>query len=180
MVKMIKKIIFIYIVLNILFSCIAFLFFSFNSFINLQVAFWSSFFIIIGSSFGYFRNFNKRVKTYIPLNDERDSIDTIEDRFDLYGEINEKEDLTKEEISQIIQEEKSKIKTKDTLKNAFTSAGAAGSIYRIIGYVLLVIGFFYLRNNGYLEPITYLLGFLIVPIMALITNYQLKNQNFEQ
>ena len=180
MVKMIKKIIFIFLGLNFLFSFISLTFFSFYTFINLQVAFWSSFFIIIGSSFGYFRNFNKRVKSYTPLNDEKDSIDTIEDRFDLYGEINEKGDLSKEEIAQIIQEEKSKIKTKDTLKNTFTSVGAAGSIYRIIGYVLLVIGFFYLRNNGYLEPITYLLGFLIVPLMALITNYQLKNQNFEQ
>lgn len=178
---MTKNIIFIFIVLNILFSLLAVSFFSFNTLINLQVAFWSSFFIILGSSFGYLRNIKKRAKSYTPLTvEDRDSVDIIEDRFDLYSEINEKEDLSKDEIADIIKEEKSKIKTKDSIKNTFSSIGAAGSLYRIVGYVLLVIGFFYLRNNQFLEPITYLIGFLIVPLMALITNYQLKQQNFEQ
>jgi hypothetical protein len=175
----IRKIIFIYLGLNVTFSILAFFLFSVNTVTNLQVAFWSSFFIIIGSSYAYLRNIKKRVSLYDTSFEERDQIDVIEDRFDLYSEINEKEDLSKEEIAQIIKDEKSKIKTKDSIKNTFKTIGAAGSIFRIIGYVLLVVGFFYLRNNQILEPISYLAGFLIVPIMALIVQYNQKNINFE-
>ena len=175
----IKNIIFIFLGLNLFFSFIGLIFFSSNTFINLQVAFWSSFFIVIGSSFGYLRNVNKRVSLYDTAINERDVVDEIDDKFDLYSDINEKEDLTKEEITQIIKDEKSKIKTKDSIKNTFKTLGAASSAYRIVGYVFLVIGFFYLRNNEILEPVTYLVGFLIVPIMALVVQYNQKNIDFE-
>ena len=175
----IKQIFLLFLAINIVASIIGAAFFSLYTLINLQVAFWSSFFIIVGSFYSYQRNITKRVALHDTSLEQRDSIDTIEDRFDLYGEINEKKDLSKEEISQIIQDEKKKIKTKDSIKNTFASVGAAGSVFRIIGYILLVVGFFYLRNNGYLEPISYLVGFLIVPIMGLLVNFQLKKENFE-
>jgi hypothetical protein len=174
----IKKIIFIFLILNCLFSICALFLISYNAFVNLQVAFWSAFFIILGSGFAYLRNINKRVALYDKNYEQRDEIDIIDDKFDLYSEMNEKEDLSKEEIHQIIQEEKSKIKRKDSIKNTFNSIGAVGSIYRIVGYLLLVVGFFYLKNNQILEPLVYLLGFLIVPLMALIVQYNQKNIDF--
>ena len=96
-------------------------------------------------------------------------IDAIDDKFDLYGEINENE-LSDEDVQEIIKEERKKQNTKDSLTNTMKSLRSATSIYRIMGYVLLVIGFFFLNNNQLLIPIAYLLGFLIVPTMALIVN----------
>ena len=50
------------------------------------------------------------------------------------------------------------------------------SLYRIFGYVGLVIGFFYLNNNGYLHIYSYVLGFLIVPISSLLISVSLKKE----
>lgn len=167
----------IFISLNIVFSILALIFSGINAVINLQVAFFSSIFIVVGSFYGYRNNVLKQVDNYNLDIEDRDSIDKIEDQFDLYGEINEKEDLTDEEVKEIFKEEKEKIKTKDTIKNTFKTIGGATSIYRVIGYVLLVVGFFFLNNNQILNPIIYLLGFLIVPIMALIINYKYKKSS---
>jgi len=50
------------------------------------------------------------------------------------------------------------------------------SLYRIFGYVGLIIGFFYLRNNDFLHIYSYILGFLIVPISALFITIFLKKE----
>jgi len=54
--------------------------------------------------------------------------------------------------------------------------GGMASLYRLFGYVGLVIGFFYLNNNGYLHIYSYILGFLIVPISSLIISISLKKE----
>lgn len=177
---MIKKIIFIYLILVLVSSIISFVFFSLNTVINLQVAFWSSCFIVLASFLGYKNNISKRIKLYDTNFQDQDDMDKIDDKYDLYSEINEQENLTKEDIEHIIKEEKSKINLKDSVKNTYLSIAAMSSIFRIIGYILLVVGFFYLKNNSYLEPLSYLIGFLIIPIMALIINYYLKNENYEE
>ena len=164
----------IFISLNIIFSIFGIVFLGLNGLINLQIAFFSSIFIVLGSFYGYRNNVLKQVDNYNLDIKDKDAIDKIEDRFDLYSEINEKEDLSDEEIKAILKEEKEKIKTKDTIKNTLKTISAATSIYRIIGYILLIMGFFFLNNNQILNPIIYLLGFLIVPIMALIINYKYK------
>ncbi len=171
----------IFFVINIIFSIIGIIFFGFNGFINLQVAFLSSFFIVIGSFIGYRKNIIKQSENYIIKDQhERDTVDQIDDKFDLYSEINENE-LSEEEIKQIIQDEKKKHNIKDSIQNTMKSFGAATSIYRVVGYLLLVFGFFGLKNNHILDPIVYLIGFLIVPFMALVVNFTLsKKENFTQ
>lgn len=166
----IRAILEIFLAINIVFSVLAMVFFGFDVVLNLQVAFFSSFFIVLGSFFGYRKNILKQSEEYsIKSENERDTIDAIDDKFDLYGEINENE-LSDEEVKEIIKEERKKQNIKDSLTNTMKSFSSATSIYRISGYVLLVIGFFFLNNNQLLIPIAYLLGFLIVPIMALIVN----------
>ncbi len=166
----IRAILEIFLAINIVFSVLAMVFFGFDVVLNLQVAFFSSFFIVLGSFFGYRKNILKQSEEYIIKSEnERDTIDAIDDKFDLYGEINENE-LSDEEVKEIIKEERKKQNIKDSLTNTMKSFSSATSIYRISGYVLLVIGFFFLNNNQLLIPIAYLLGFLIVPIMALIVN----------
>lgn len=166
----IRTILEIFIGINIISSMLAMVFFGFDVVLNLQVAFFSSFFIVLGSFIGYRKNILKQSEEYIIKSEnERDTIDAIDDKFDLYGEINENE-LSDEEVKAIIKEEKKKQNIKDSLTNTMKSFSSATSIYRITGYVLLVIGFFFLNNNQLLIPIAYLLGFLIVPIMALVVN----------
>lgn len=133
--------------------------------LNTQVAFASSLLITIGSYLGYKRNIEKRVENIDPatLIDSPDTIDKIDDQFDLYSEckINEKE---------IFLDEKKKLKNQSNIKNTMKSFGGASSLYRLVGYGSLVAGFFYLNNNQLLEPISYLLGFIIVPVSTLATN----------
>jgi hypothetical protein len=137
--------------------------------LNTQIAFFSSLLITIGSYLGYKRNIEKRVNNsnvedYI---DTPDTYDKIDDKFDLYSEINEQKELSKEDIQEIIQDEKQKLKSQSSIKNTIKSFGGASSIYRLFGYGSLIVGFFYLNNNGLLEPISYLIGFLIVPITTI-------------
>ena len=159
-----------FLAINIISSVLAMVFFGFDVVLNLQVAFFSSFFIVLGSFIGYRKNILKQSEDFIIRDEnEKDVIDAIDDKFDLYGEINENE-LSDEDVQEIIKEERKKQNIKDSLTNTMKSLRSATSIYRIMGYVLLVIGFFFLNNNQLLIPIAYLLGFLIVPIMALIVN----------
>ncbi len=159
-----------FLAINIISSVLAMVFFGFDVVLNLQVAFFSSFFIVLGSFIGYRKNILKQSEDFIIRDEnEKDVIDAIDDKFDLYGEINENE-LSDEDVQEIIKEERKKQNIKDSLTNTMKSLSSATSIYRIMGYVLLVIGFFFLNNNQLLIPIAYLLGFLIVPIMALIVN----------
>lgn len=143
-------------------------------FLNTQVAFISSLFIIIASFISYKRNIENRLanldlsKTY--KNEDKDKIDEIDDPYDLYSEYEEipEEELTPEKIKEIISDEKSKVK-RDTLKNTLFSTGGFLSLYRIIGYGLLVFGFFALNNNKTFIPLAFILGLSVVPFGVLIS-----------
>jgi hypothetical protein len=144
--------------------------------LNTQVAFFSAMFVVVGTFFGYYRNINSRVQTLSEDINQRDTIDNIEDPYDLYDEefkINDKQDFTTEEVKEIIDEEKSKMKA-NSFKNTLNSLSSFASVYRIIGYVLLVAGFFYLRNNGLLDIFGFLIGISIVPLGTLL--FQLKRR----
>ena len=143
-------------------------------FLNTQVAFISSLFIIIASFISYKRNIENRLanldlsKTY--KNEDKDKIDEIDDPYDLYSEYEEipEEELTPEKIKEIISDEKSKVK-RDTLKNTLFATGGFLSLYRIIGYGLLVFGFFALNNNKTFIPLAFILWLSVVPFGVLIS-----------
>ncbi len=148
--------------------------------VNTQSAFFSSIVITFGSYLGYKRNIEKRVENAQVDTDEPDSIDKIEDPFDLYSEINEKEELSKEEIKEIILEEKKKLRNPvATVKNTIFSAGGFASLYRIFGYILLVAAFFYLNNNQLFSAIPFLFGLLIVPLITIIYSFFIKSTSGE-
>lgn len=139
--------------------------------INTQVAFISSMIISIATFLSYKRSVDKRVQSVENSNElknDRDKIDEIDDPFDLYSEqeISDKTDFTAQEIKDIIQEEKSKIK-QNSIKNTLLSAPSFVSIYRIIGYGVLIFGFFALNNNGLFHTISYLVGLFVVPLSML-------------
>eukprot|EP01029_Cantina_marsupialis_P023604 TRINITY_DN592211_c0_g1_i3.p1 TRINITY_DN592211_c0_g1~~TRINITY_DN592211_c0_g1_i3.p1 ORF type:complete len:205 (+),score=25.68 TRINITY_DN592211_c0_g1_i3:605-1219(+) len=157
------------------------LFQNLNWLLNTQVAFLGSLFVTLASFLSYRRNITNRLSNYetneneLKL-DDRDKVDEIDDPFDLYSEDPEpvrEEDLTPEKIKEIIQEEKSKVK-KNSIKNTIFATGGFVSVYRIAGYVALVVGFFALNNNKIFLPIPFLLGLAIVPISVLVAKVTLK------
>lgn len=141
--------------------------------LNSQVAFVSSLFITITSFLSYKSNIENRLSNLDlnqTQNETRDKIDEIDDPYDLYTEYEEipESELTPEKIKEIINDEKSKVK-KNSLKNTFYSAGGFISIYRILGYGILIFGFFALNNNKILLPISFIIGLGIVPIGVLLS-----------
>lgn len=141
--------------------------------LNSQIAIVSSLAVTLGSYYGYKQNIAKRVEVHENFDDNYDELDKMDDQFDLYSpdipETEVKQEMTKEEIKEEIKKNKDALK-KNNVKNLYKSFGAASSFYRLAGYVVLVVGFFFLNNNGYLHIFSYLVGFLIVPILALATS----------
>ena len=142
--------------------------------LNTQVAFISSLFIVIASFLSYRNNIQNRIAnldlTQINDNEDRDKIDEINDPYDLYPEYKEipEEELSSEKIKEIINDEKSKVK-RNSFKNTLFSASGFLSIYRILGYGILIFGFFALNNNTIFVPIAFIIGLGIVPIGVLFS-----------
>jgi len=170
----IKKIILTFIVIDLLLVVLFTLMGEYLWILNSQVAVISSIAVTLGSYYGYKKNIDRRVENHENFDDNYDEIDKMDDQFDLYSpdvpEIEIKEQMTKEEIKEEIKKNKDALK-KNNVKNLYKSFGAMSSIYRLGGYVILVLGFFFLNNNGNLHIFSYLGGFLIVPILALVTNF---------
>lgn len=139
-----------------------------------QVAFFSSLFITITSFLSYKKNIESRLSSLdlTKNNDsvDRDKIDEIDDPYDLYTEYEEipESELTSEKIKEILNNEKSKVK-RDTLKNTIFSASGFLSIYRILGYGMLLFGFFALNNNKIFMPTAFIVGLGVVPIGVLFS-----------
>lgn len=148
--------------------------------LNAQVAFIASLFITITSFFSYKKNIQNRISTIDYSkedysNEQRDKVDEIDDPYDLYSEYKEipEEELTPEKIKEIINDEKTKVK-RNSFKNAIFSAGGFLSIYRVLGYGLLVFSFFALNNNNLFLPIAFLVGLGVVPIGVLFSKFVFK------
>lgn len=146
--------------------------------LNTQVAFVSSLFITIASFLSYRKNIHGRLSN-LDLSKEtlnqRDKVDDIDDPYDLYTEYEEipEDELTPEKIKEIIQDEKAKVK-KNSFKNTIFSATGFLSIYRVLGYVTLVFGFFALNNNKLFLPVAFIIGLAIVPIGVLLSKLLYK------
>lgn len=143
--------------------------------LNTQIAFLGSLFITIASFLSYRKNINNRLSSLDEKYqnrslEDRDKIDDIDDPFDLYSEYEQipEDELSPEKIKEIINEEKSKLK-KNSIKNAFTSAGSFVSIYRIFAYGILIFGFFALNNNGIFSTFPFLIGLGVVPLGVLLS-----------
>ncbi len=133
------------------------LLFSFQLFINAEVAFFSAMFIMLGSMYSYYRLVNKRLENYENM-DEADLIDKIDDPYDLYGETAQSSESTEAvDIKAVIKEEKQRLKA-NTTKNTISSAPAMVSLYRLVPYLFLVVGFIGLKNNDLLSLWPYLTG----------------------
>lgn len=133
---------------------------SFNFFINLQVAFLSSFFIIAGSAYAYKKMINSGVALE-NIDEKKDILDEIEDPYELYDETPINETPADElDLKAIVIEEKKKIKILN-LKEIKKGSKAGISLYRLVPYLFLILGFIALKNNELLDISIYLPSLLI-------------------
>lgn len=148
-------------------------FISFSFYINLQIAFLSSLFIILGSMFAYGKMINTGVESK-NAEEKRDLLDEIDDPHELYDEkVNDEVregTLGQEEINNapveeldlraIVKEEKEKIKTL-SVKSLKQGVKGGASMFRVVPYIFLILGFIALKNNELLEIWVYLPSLLV-------------------
>ena len=158
----------------VILTCV--IFGQFQWLLNTQLAFVSSLLVTMGSYYGYKKNVEARVEDHINDDDNYDELDKMDDKYDLYSpeveNIEKEEEYTKEEIKEAMKPIK-----QNYFANFKSGFSGMASLYRLSGYVFLIICFFFLNNNGYLHIWSYMFGFLIVPIASLILTLYLKNKN---
>ncbi len=134
--------------------------YSYAFFINFQIAFLASVLILLGSTYSYKRLVDSRVASE-DRPDDTDLVDKLDDPFDLYSEEISSAPMAAEELDlkTVVQEEKKRLKeNKHTIKNTAKSAPALVSIFRVVPYLFLVLGFIGLNNNGLLSLVPFLVG----------------------
>ena len=137
-------------------------------FINSQIGFITSSLVILASIISYRNMVKNRLNNGIVVaQDNRDTIEKIEDPFDLYSENEKEEDKS---IKEIIKEERVKLKkNRRSIWQVTKDSKAALSFYRLGAYGLLILGFFYLNNNHKLDISSYLFALSIPPVVVIVT-----------
>jgi hypothetical protein len=122
------------------------LFVSKAAFLNAQIAFVSAFLILLGSMYSYRKLVLRNLENETQMHQD-DLVDRIDDPYDVYGEDETAEEETRP-LREVILEEKARLKTKKaTVRNVSKSTPALMSIYRLVPYGILVLGFMALKNN---------------------------------
>ena len=134
--------------------------------INSQVAYLSTSFIMLASIKSYKNMVAKALKAGAVTDDGRDTLDKLEDPYDLYDEV--KENNEEKTLQEVVKEERANLKkNRRTIWETTKDAKASFSFYRLTAYAFLVLGFFYLNGNHILELIPYL-SFLAIPLFVVV------------
>jgi hypothetical protein len=146
--------------------------------LNSQIAFVSSSLIMFASIISYSNMVQARFDMgMIVVDDNRDTLDKIEDPFDLYSEDEKsspKEELKKElkeqkSLKEVVVEEKKNLKkNRRSIWQTAKDSKAALSFYRLGAYAVLIFGFFYLNNNKILDISSYLFALALPPVIVVI------------
>jgi len=120
---------------------------------NFVVAMISSMLIVIGSLYSYRNMIAQRVEG-VDLEDNKDIIDMMDDPYDLYEE-ERQEEIT--DIKAMIKAEKARHKS-NVIQNTTKNVSAWVSVYRLIPYAFLILGFIALQNNHLFSVWPYLVG----------------------
>jgi len=143
---------------------------------NFSVAMLTSMAIVMGSLYSYRNMIQSRVAD-AEAGDSKDIIDEMDDPYDLYEEEREQE-IT--DIKAMIKEEKARQKS-NIIQNTAKNASAMVSIYRLLPYAFLVLGFIALNNNHTLQVLPYLVGLAVgIPIGYLIARDLFISQSSER
>ena len=143
------------------------IFFDIKMLLNTQIGFISAALVMLASMKSYQRMVDARVELdIVTIDDTRDTIDQLEDPYDLYSEAIEEDHVV--ELSDAIKDEKSRMKkNKRTLSETIRDAKTALSLNRIGAYIILILGFFYLNRHELLMAPAYILA-LSVPMLVIV------------
>ncbi|MBV5322051.1 MAG: hypothetical protein JZU62_10195 [Sulfuricurvum sp.] len=143
--------------------------------ISFLVAMLSSMLIIGGSLYSYRNMIQSRIENS-EIDDFKDAIDEMDDPYDLYEEEREAE-IT--DIKAMIKEEKARQKS-NIIKNTTQNASAMVSLYRLLPYAFLILGFIALKNSHALSILPYLVGLAVgMPIGYLLAKKLFISQSSE-
>ncbi len=134
--------------------------------LNTQIGFLSSALVILASMQSYRRMVDTRVAHEVITTDiDKDVIDKLEDPHDLYSAPIETTPV--EDIGSAIKEEKRRLKAnRRSLGETLRDTKAALSLYRLGGYVVLILGFMYLQRHGMLSLLPYLIAIGLPPFIV--------------
>ena len=131
--------------------------------LNTQLAALATLFIVVGSFRGYRTLVQKRAETH-PVDDAQEELDRYDDRYELFDD---REDASGDDPKVILAREKeqNRLRFADTLQ----TFGGAVSLWRLLGYGLLIAAFFWLRSHGWFHPWAFLAGITLVPAGVLLS-----------
>lgn len=166
----IKKLLIYFIVVDIILVIGSF-FKGYNFFISSQLGFISSLLVTISSYYGYKKMIENKISIGDIPKEDRDELDVIDDKFDLYSNSEEEQ----KDFKEVIAIERKNIKGfKKSAKNLQKSFIAVISPYRLFSYLFLIISFFYLNNNHLLNVLGFILGISVVSLVSLIVGLKDK------
>lgn len=145
------------------------LFLSKTAYANFSIAMLSSMLIVMGSLYSYRNMIAQRVGD-VDLGDTKDVIDMMDDPYDLYEKERE-EEIT--DIKAMIKAEKARQKS-NMIENTAKNASAWVSVYRLVPYAVLILGFIALQKNQALSVLPYLSGLGI----GIVIGYLIANSLF--
>ena len=163
-----RKILTVLITVDLILLAVAVIFFDRKVLYSTQIGYITSTLVMVASIVSYRRMVNARVKhKIITMDDSKDTIDKLEDPYDLYSEDVEDEGEEKS-LAQTVKEEKKKLKkNRRTVYQTIKDTKAALSIYRLGAYALLIIGFLYLNRQGLLHIPSYIIA-LGIPSVIIV------------
>lgn len=181
MTKINSKIVQVLVVLNILSILIILFFFKKAYIYAFEIGFISSTVVIIASLLAYRRMVNTRVEhNIVTFDDSKDVIDILEDPYDLYSE-DKKEIKEEKDLVEVVKEEREKVKANSrSLFETLRDTKAALSVYRLGGYVVLILGFLYLNRHGLLHIPTYIIALGLPPMIIVGLLVQDKTSQTEE
>lgn len=129
--------------------------------ISFFVAVVSSMLVVMGSLYSYRNMIQSRLQDADP-HAYKDTIEEMEDPYDLYSEeaVHESEDVV-----EVFKAEKANQKG-NVIQNTTQNAAAMVSMYRLIPYVFLILGFLALQNNHVFAPLSYMAGLAVGMVMG--------------
>jgi hypothetical protein len=160
-----KKVLFILILVDVFLAFVVYMWKGQAWLINSQVAFLSSSLIMLASMKSYKNMVSNAINAGAVADDGRDTLDKLEDPYDLYDEEKIIEEKT---LVEVVKEERANLKKGSrSIWETTKDAKASFSFYRLMAYGVLVLGFFYLNSNQILELIPYL-SFLAIPLFVVV------------
>ncbi|CAA6808798.1 MAG: Unknown protein [uncultured Sulfurovum sp.] len=163
-----KQVVLVFLGIDLFLFIVAYLFTDKVWLVNSQIAFISSSSIMLASMYSYQSMVKKGIEAGAVTDDGRDTLDKLEDPYDLYDEQNELSDnkVEERELVDVVKEERANLKkSKRSIWETTKDAKASFSFYRLSAYSVLVLGFFYLNSNGLLALIPYLVFLSLPPIL---------------